>query len=278
MAVTRVAILLAVAGCDYVLGLERNIDASSPFMPPLDGPEPDAPMGCWTNARQNHDEDKDRVMDGCDNCPATFNEQQEDDDMDGVGNACDPKTGPGHRHQIAMFRSFYEETDLGGLAPDNDALWQIGNDSLFQNTRRNALLTAITPFREATIDTRFRMYSNGDIGMAEVGLYASSNDTTETSLHCNLRMTAGAPSVHLVRAGANADETLDDTVTVGQSVGMRFRVTHPATSSPRCEFDTDDDAELSLDNFGPAAGYTALYTGNSTAEFFYLLVITPRFE
>ncbi len=77
--------LVLLAGCDYVLGLERNPPDVLP-----DAPETDAAVGCWTNNRQDHDEDGDRRMDGCDNCPGVFNAQQEDDDGDGVGNRCDP--------------------------------------------------------------------------------------------------------------------------------------------------------------------------------------------
>lgn len=50
------------------------------------------------------DSDLDGVCDGRDNCPATWNPMQMDDDLDGIGNACDPCT----------------DTDGDGLCNPND--------------------------------------------------------------------------------------------------------------------------------------------------------------
>ncbi len=41
------------------------------------------------------DSDFDGVADACDNCPSTFNQDQNDSDGDGFGDACDFCVGPG---------------------------------------------------------------------------------------------------------------------------------------------------------------------------------------
>jgi Thrombospondin type 3 repeat len=78
------AILLTVlSGCDVVWGLVRE-DAAVVDAAPID-----TPTGCDP---LEHDEDNDMIPDRCDNCPAVANNPQgADQDMDGVGDVCDPQ-------------------------------------------------------------------------------------------------------------------------------------------------------------------------------------------
>lgn len=66
---------------------------------PLDGPtppEPDAAAGCLPMAGEP-DRDDDGIVDRCDNCPDTANNNQRDTDGDGIGDVCDvpPECAPG---------------------------------------------------------------------------------------------------------------------------------------------------------------------------------------
>jgi len=68
-------LVLVLAGCDTLLKLQQ--------VPPIDAPD----------AFIDYDSDGDHVLDGDDNCPAIFNDDQVDTDGDGIGDACDPHPG-----------------------------------------------------------------------------------------------------------------------------------------------------------------------------------------
>jgi hypothetical protein len=63
--------------------------------------------------RSGIDRDLDAVLDGDDNCPAVANPLQEDDNSDGIGNACDPLFVPEPTSSSAWLAAFCA---LGWLA------------------------------------------------------------------------------------------------------------------------------------------------------------------
>jgi hypothetical protein len=75
-----------------------------------------------------HDEDGDRVDDGCDNCPTVSNLDQADGDGDGVGDACDPR--PNQPGDSIVFFDGFGETALDAAWNDPNGAFTLGEDRL----------------------------------------------------------------------------------------------------------------------------------------------------
>lgn len=103
-----VGVLVAVAGCNTVLGLEGTALSDRDHDGALDGND-----NCPTLANEDQaDEDRDGVGDACDSCPIVANARQEDGDGDGVGDDCDAHAETAG-DCLVMFDSF---RDPGGFA------------------------------------------------------------------------------------------------------------------------------------------------------------------
>ncbi len=94
---------VAVSGTSVIVGSEGDDDdgtgSGSAYFYALDGP----------------DADSDGIADTCDNCPGTFNPNQEDSDEDGIGDACQGILG-----DFSTFRGFYDSGDLNSLLDSDD--------------------------------------------------------------------------------------------------------------------------------------------------------------
>ncbi|MDQ3339153.1 MAG: thrombospondin type 3 repeat-containing protein [Myxococcota bacterium] len=153
----RLFVVLALAGCDKVLGLKEH-------------PLPDTPAN-------GHDEDNDGLGDAEDNCP-TIKGSQEDSDQDGVGDLCDPN--PGVANRIAAFYAF-DTTPIewvprsGSWIFTNDQLVHKGTSGFSKIVARNGLL--LTP--PYVIEAKFR-FDTAPVG-SEFSISAALDDNAAGS-------------------------------------------------------------------------------------------------
>jgi hypothetical protein len=158
----RLLVVLALAGCDVVLGLKED-------------PPPDTPAN-------GHDEDLDGIGDAEDNCP-TITGSQQDSDSDGVGDLCDPNANLANR--IAAFYPFDVMppgwiTIAGSWTVENDTLVHKGGASYSKFVAKNGLVLA-PPY---VIEARFRFDTTPPGG--EYSLSAALNDTATDGAFCTI--------------------------------------------------------------------------------------------
>jgi hypothetical protein len=187
------SVVLALAGCDKVLGLSEN--------PRLDAP-----------ATTEHDEDKDGLGDANDNCP-TVKGSQQDSDKDGVGDLCDPN--PGLANRIAAFYAFDVMPPAfvpiaGGWNIANDTLVHKGSTSFSKFVAKNGL--ALTP--PYVVEARFRFDTIPPEG--EFSVVAAWDANADEGTFCSLINGALMTEVHAYNmdgAGATSVTPLDFTAT-----------------------------------------------------------------
>ena len=260
------AAVIALAGCDAVLRFQHvsaGSDTTSDGDTRGDGSHPG---GCWSAVMLGHDEDGDAIDDGCDNCPADFNPQQEDLDRDGVGDLCDPR--PGMPDQIVLFDGFGEaafDPAWQVVALNNAPNWTLSGDQAHQTTSDgySVLQYAARTFTGAFVDVRF-----GVAGLQLTGAWvrtATAGNAQSAQVHC---YTGYSGTFLGTDVGSSTKiSTLDCT---GPT-----RVIVSDTSD--CKVTCGSSTELSLQPLlASTAGYIGLLAQGQTADFDSITVIVAN--
>jgi hypothetical protein len=150
-------LLVLVAGCNAILGLDRTHVAADAG----GDAGPDA-LACAIG----HDEDGDGVDDGCDVCPQIADPLQIDGDGDGIGDACDPNPADPN-DVLVFFDSFATPTPWVSLR----GAWQQQGDAFAQQDATVVGLASRTlpdpTAADLTIDMTFTIDANLPIQTGE---------------------------------------------------------------------------------------------------------------
>jgi hypothetical protein len=240
--------VLALAGCDMVLGLEERDP----------GPGPG-------------NEDGDTARDDEDNCPGIRNDQSANMDGDGVGDACDPDPSvPGDR--VVAFYGFDVPDDVRWEA--RNGVWTVAGGQLAMTSSGGGVQSYFTRHAPPltppyTVETYFTI--DALVPYAGFGLTANL-DVEARGVACSLLDHTEAPDVVQAYWGdANTRDIAE--VDAGQSYRATVVV---GTNEIRCEIQgtTAGQGGSVLHAFDmPRAGYIGFdATGDVTLRFDYLVV------
>lgn len=114
----RIALALALAGCNQVFGVDHTQLAPDADVDLDDDQIADDVDNCRAIANPSQsDDDSDGIGDRCDNCPLVENTSQVDSDGDAIGDVCDPHPLQGG-DCLVLFDSFDDPTAF-------DARWHV---------------------------------------------------------------------------------------------------------------------------------------------------------
>lgn len=170
------------------------------------------------------DEDGDGIDNHCDNCPAAFNQLQEDTDGDLVGDACDPHKGTFGDSLVAA--EFFDGP-LYSWTPNAASAWQLADGSI--DTTGAAVATAATlslsvPAHYPTLELGFTALAySGPIDDIKVHLVVSG-----VELRCDFYNDTTTPQdgpyrIKTFDGGAyRGEDALSATLPVGVPSTLRF--------------------------------------------------------
>lgn len=217
-----IAVLVGFSGCTSLLGLDSPKLAQDAGVLPGDADaavEPDAepmPPGCIAlPLRAMDDDDRDTLNDVVDNCFGQSNPQP-DDDNDGIGNACDPRTGTDSRYCVWTFRSpdSTEDADVWRSAWTLSTGWSVENSQLAhaQSTTVDIAWTREQPFESPggiSFDTRYHLdgYTAPVVYGVALELYDANNATT--LYDCRVAQAPAANAVVYIMRDGIAQRTIN---------------------------------------------------------------------
>lgn len=283
---TRVALVLALAGCHAVLGIdELEPDRDRDSVPDSEDRCPDFDDAI--------DEDGDQIPDACDNCPETPNPDQANADAhagDEAGDACDPDTTAGTCvvHTRAAFDAF-NRTDLGDWAP-GDGAWSVAGGALVQSMIADDCFAHLPrvrlPNTVARVRARIRELLD-DPGAGRDVRVATMANPQGTNLgsgyYCFADARGSNHSFSLKkRQSSGLEDTLDTSPVSGQFAagGTLLIVAESAPDAQRCDVVQANPAAAAqqpvaaMDSDLRAGGEVLLLTRQAAVEFLAVDILT----
>lgn len=265
MRASIVFIALAATGCDAVFGLTES-EVSGPDAPMRDG------MQCTT--LQTDDEDLDGIVDGCDNCPADVNPDQDDLDNDGVGDPCDPHPEvSGDR--IVLFEGFSDPLKVDAAWQPHGGTWKI-HDGVLEQTNKTDYFSYLLEksFTNPTVSIVMTDQLPFTNVFTEAGVFTGISPTEATSNPdgsdvCTTYVgSAGNPLLLLQRQPGQVPKDQS-----GFPAGDVTRIRMSSAGTCRGLRDMDVVVNLAYPTTAPRPGYIGLHVAHTSAVFRSVLVI-----
>jgi hypothetical protein len=280
--VRAVIAMLLVAGCGRVgfdasdiIASDGGPDAANPN--DLDGDGVDnAVDNCPTTANPDQDnEDGDRFGDACDPCPPYADAMPVvDTDLDGVSDACDPNpTIP--TETITRFEGFAHAPTTGL----RDGNWTFSGGAAHVTSTLNELsgLTWTSTTTSETVSTRVTIDQLYGAGVARpVGVVHQLHEPTDDGLMCVFGINpSNAPVVAIADNATTA--ALTSTMLPGGSVSVGSMSTLTSTRTTNAYRCISDLAALALTASSPlrsVPNQVGLFTRSAAASFAWVLIVT----
>ncbi len=203
MRASCVAVLIATAGGCGRFGFD-SIEGT------LDGEDqPDAQLTC---AAGTHDEDGDKIADGCDVCPEVADPAQADRDGDAIGDACDPR--PDGAGDVRLLFDPFAGTTLAPTWTVQGGTWTLENDGLTQTETvadRRIFDTSIGLERDLVVETRVTFLDLGQANDRNAGVALrfapTMGDGWLTGVYLDPSGTLGALKIWRMTAGSAGNPT-----------------------------------------------------------------------
>ncbi|HSD87428.1 MAG TPA: hypothetical protein VLB44_07930 [Kofleriaceae bacterium] len=255
------ACALSCCACDYVFHLSQ-VDSDA------------ANSVCLTAV--GHDEDGDRIDDGCDPCPFA-DDNVTDDDRDGITGICDPD--PTTVNERVMFSGLNAET-ASMFAFDGGTFTQ---DAFHTQAAVNASLLWPTTVDNVWITTGVDVVSLGATQYREVGIVvdAAPSKSRPIGMFCVLGKNGTTNYNEMYTYNGTAETSLkgsspmiDMTTFVGGTIRAAFGRT--ATPQLACSFTLSSTVDGIMGSRAdtPVPGGIALFTEDTEAAFRFVFVVT----